>query len=80
MATNTTTTTDAAVASAQDLAARDADAVTHDRATTPVGAGRITFKGHNAKAGYPFRVYEGRVEALVDGAWVDAPDATPLDA
>jgi hypothetical protein len=78
MATKDTTTTDAAVASATDLAAREADAVTHDRATTPVGAGRITFKGHNAKAGYPFRVYEGQVEALVDGEWVPAEDAQAL--
>ena len=56
----------------------DAPAVTHDRAVTNVGSGRITFKGHNAKAGYPFRIYEGRVEALVDGAWVEAEDATAI--
>jgi len=56
----------------------DADAVSHDRGTTPVGNGRITFKGHNAKAGYPFRIYEGQVQALVDGAWVEAEDATAI--
>lgn len=54
------------------------DAVTHDRAVTNVGAGRITFKGHNAKAGYPYRVYEGQVEALVDGEWVTAEDAQAI--
>ena len=77
MATNTTPAT-----TTPDVPALEptADAVTHDRATTPVGAGRITFKGHNAKAGYPFRIYEGQVEALVDGAWVPAEDATPLEA
>jgi len=74
MATNTTPT------ETPDLPALEADApaVTHDRATTPVGAGRVTFKGHNAKAGYPYRIYEGRVEALVDGAWVEAVDAQPV--
>jgi hypothetical protein len=73
MATNTTPATDAPALEA------DAPAVTHDRSTTPVGAGRITFKGHNAKAGYPYRIYEGRVEALVDGAWVEAVDSVPLE-
>lgn len=74
MASNATTPDPA------DVPALDADApaVTHDRATTPVGSGRITFKGHNAKAGYPFRIYEGRVEALVDGAWVEAVDSQPI--
>jgi hypothetical protein len=68
--TNTTT----------DVPALDptADAVTHDRATTPVGAGRITFKGHNAKAGYPWRSYDGHIEALVDGQWVEAVDSQPV--
>ena len=79
MATNTTPTPDPVTASNLDLAAQAAPAVTHDRATTPVSAGRITFKGHNAKAGYPFRIYEGQVEALVDGAWVLAEDSTPLE-
>lgn len=75
----TTNTPDPATASAVDLANQDAPAVTHDRAVTNVGSGRITFKGHNAKAGYPFRIYEGRVEALVDGAWVYAEDSQPLE-
>jgi hypothetical protein len=74
MATNTTTP------ATTDVPALDpaADAVTHDRGTTPVGNGRITFKGHNAKAGYPFRIYEGQVQALVDGAWVEAEDAAAI--
>lgn len=75
MATNTTPAD-----STPDLPALepDAPAVTHDRAVTNIGSGRITFKGHNAKAGYPFRIYEGRVEALVDGAWVEAEDSQAL--
>ena len=77
MATNTTPDTAPEVDPV--VTATTADAATHDRATTPVGAGRITFKGHNAKAGYPFRIYEGQVEALVDGAWIPAEDATPLE-
>lgn len=56
----------------------DQDGATHDRAVTNVGNGRIQFKGHNAKAGYPFRVYEGQVQALVDGAWVEAEDAQAI--
>lgn len=78
MATNTTPAPDPAVTSGQDLINQDAAAVTHDRAVTNVGSGRITFKGHNAKAGYPFRIYEGQVEALVDGAWVVAEDSQPI--
>lgn len=70
MATNTTPAPDTTTAAP--------DAPAHDRAVTPVGSGRITFKGHNAKAGYPFRIYEGRVEALVDGAWVEAEDSQPV--
>lgn len=75
MATNTTPAD-----STPDLPALepDAPAVAHDRAVTNIGSGRITFKGHNAKAGYPFRIYEGRVEALVDGAWVEAEDSQAL--
>lgn len=68
------TTDEAAAFSATDAATTPA-VVDHDRGTTPVGSGRITFKGHNAKAGYPYRVWEGQVQAYVDGAWVDAPDA-----
>lgn len=72
------TTDDAAASSAADLVEADAPAVTHDRAVTNVGAGRIRFKGHNAEAGYPYRIYEGQVQALVNGAWVDAPDAQAI--
>lgn len=83
MATKTVSDDQAATASTADLAqAADTTAtavVDHDRAVTPTGAGRITFKGHTAKAGYPFRVYEGRVEALVDGAWVVAEDSQPVE-
>lgn len=83
MATKTVTDDDAATASTADLAqAADTTAaavVDHDRPVTPTGDGRVTFKGHNAKAGYPFRIYEGRVEALVDGAWVEAVDAQRVD-
>jgi hypothetical protein len=79
MATKPVSSDEAATASAVDLVEADAPAVLHDRAVTNVGSGRITFKGHNAAAGYPFRVYEGQVQALVDGAWVEAPDATALE-
>lgn len=77
MATNSTTP-----ATAPDLPALepDAPAVEHDRAVTNVGAGRITFKGHSAKAGYPFRIWEGQVQALVGDTWVDAPDAQAVES
>lgn len=78
MATKPTPTEDPAVSSAEDLVASDAPAVAHDRAVTNVSPGRITFKGHNAKAGYPFRIYEGAVQALVDDTWVVAEDAQPV--
>lgn len=75
--TKTATTDEAVAAGLEDamVAAAGRDTVAHDRAVTPVGAGRIRFKGHAAKAGYPFRVWDGQVQAFVDGEWVDAPDA-----
>lgn len=69
--TSTEDTTPATV----EAAPAPAPVESHDRATTPVGAGRIRFKGHQAEAGYPFRVWDGRVQAFVKDAWVDAPDS-----
>lgn len=70
---------DQAAASAEDLATSAAPVLEHDRAVTPTGEGRITFKGHTAKAGYPYRVFDGQVQALVDGAWVAAEDSQRVE-
>lgn len=79
MSTKPVSNEDAAAASTQDVAAAPA-VVDHDRPVTATGDGRVTFKGHAAKAGYPWRVWDGRVQALVDGEWVDAEDAQRLEA
>ena len=79
MTAKTVTDDQATAASTAALAAAEAPVVDHDRPVTPTGAGRIRFKGHTAQAGYPWRIYEGRVEAYVDGAWVEAPDSEPVD-
>lgn len=78
MTAKTVTNEAATTSSLEDLAVADAPAVTHDRAVTPVGAGRIRFKGHNAAAGYPFRIYDGQVQALVGDAWVEAVDSEAI--
>lgn len=82
--TTKTVTDDQAAAASTAAVAETADAqaaaiLDHDRPVTPTGAGRITFKGHTAKAGYPYRVWDGQVEAYVDGAWVVAEDAQPVE-
>lgn len=70
----------ATAASTADLAqAAGSTVVDHDRPVTATGDGRIRFKGHSAKGGYPYRVFDGHVQALVEGAWVEAEDATRLE-
>lgn len=76
MATKPVSNEAATAASVEDLATTEV--ASHDRATTPVSAGRIRFKGHNAAGGYPFRIWEGQVQALVNGDWVEAVDSVPL--
>ena len=78
MTSKPATNEDATAASVEDLALA-APVVEHDRHVTPVGDGRITFKGHSAKAGYPYRIWDGRVQALVSGEWVEAEDAQRVE-
>lgn len=80
MTTKPVSTEAADTASTQDLADTAPAVVEHDRPVTATGEGRVQFKGHAAKAGYPWRVFDGRVEALVDGAWVEAEDAQRVES
>lgn len=79
MTTKPVSNEDAATASTEDLALAT-PVVDHDRAVTATGDGRVQFKGHTAKAGYPWRVYDGRVQALVNGEWVEAEDAQRVES